>query len=89
MSVARCKREVDAREFTYWCAYLGVEPFGEARQDLRIGALWCLLANVYRAKGKPRPTFKGFLRMLDGEPQQTPEEMDAVLRQIFGKKGDA
>jgi hypothetical protein len=33
-------------EFFAWMAYSEVEPFGEARQDLRAGVLWSLLATV-------------------------------------------
>lgn len=42
-------------ELVAWQAYYQVEPFGEARQDLRNAMLLSMLANIHR-DAKKRPT---------------------------------
>lgn len=46
-------REISIHEFREWRAYYDLEPFGEERQDLRIGSIVSTLVNIYRKKGKP------------------------------------
>lgn len=40
--------EMSTEQFFFWRAYYSLEPFGEKRQDLRIGTLASLIANVNR-----------------------------------------
>jgi len=48
MSVRRAQQEIDSREFAEWLAFMELEPFGPARDDLRAGTLAALIANVNR-----------------------------------------
>lgn len=73
---------MSARELSEWMAYAQIEPFGEKRADLRAGIVASTMANIYRGKRKP---FKAEDFMPEFERQEkAPEEMQAMLRQMFG-----
>lgn len=66
-------------------AEYSIEPWGEERQDIRIGKLACDMANVMR--GTKTHTFKidKFVLSFDpkaNRPHQTVEEMQTVLNQM-------
>lgn len=44
--------EITSRELSEWMAYNEIEPFGEDREDLRMGIIASTIANVNRASGK-------------------------------------
>ena len=44
--------EMTSAQFAEWMAYSRVEPWGENRDDLRIGILASMIANMFREKGK-------------------------------------
>jgi len=85
MSVAQAQREIDSAEFSEWQAYERVEPFGEARADLRSGIVASVMANTWRGKDqkahKPSDFMPDFDRA-EKEPEQSPEEMFARLSQF-------
>ena len=73
---------MSARELSEWMAYAQIEPFGEKRADLRSGIVASTMANIHRGKRKP---FKAEDFMPEFERQEkAPEEMQAMLRQMFG-----
>lgn len=41
-----------------WMAYYTIEPFGEARADLRAGVIASLLANIHRDDKQQREPFE-------------------------------
>jgi hypothetical protein len=51
MSVKRCQEEIDSAEFGQWISYYSIEPFGERHDDIRMGTLAALNANVNRLPG--------------------------------------
>ncbi len=51
MSVARAQREISSQEFTEWIAFAEMEPFGEARADMRAALIASTIANVNRGRG--------------------------------------
>ncbi len=56
MSVAEAQQRISSREFAEWVAYDRISPFGPERDDLRMGILASLIANVNRdAKKHPKP----------------------------------
>jgi hypothetical protein len=44
--------EMTSAQFSEWLAYSRIEPWGEERDDLRIGILASMIANMFREKGK-------------------------------------
>lgn len=81
MSVARAQEEVSSREFVEWIAFEEMEAIGEERMDLRFA--WLLDAVASSAGVKRSKVGENFLRAMNSDvsekPQQTPEEMKAVL----------
>jgi hypothetical protein len=73
---------MDARELAEWRAYEKLEPFGEARADLRMGISTAATLNVNRRRGsqpiKPRDVMPDFDEQY--RPKQTVEEMKATMK---------
>lgn len=44
--------EISSEQLSEWMAYSRLEPWGEERDDLRMGIIASTIANVYREKGK-------------------------------------
>lgn len=44
--------EITSRQLSEWMAYNEIEPFGEDRDDLRMGIIASTIANVNRSNGK-------------------------------------
>lgn len=55
MSVRQAQEEISSAEFGEWVAYFTIEPFGDRVEDLRMGTVASVIANVNR--GKNTPTF--------------------------------
>lgn len=66
--------EMSTEQFFMWRVYFALEPFGEKRDDFRIGTLAALTANVNRdPKKRPQP-FKPedfFGSLQDGSKKRT------------------
>lgn len=73
-----------AHEFMAWAEYHAVEPFGEARADLRMAILASLTANIHAARGKKfKPSdFMPYERQR-GKPKSA-KEMIAEFDFFFG-----
>ena len=77
-------------EFAAWIAYSEIEPFGEAREDLRAGIMWASFATVHSdSKKNPRgigidkyPLF-AMQKRLDGEATQaTPQSLFRAMKML-------
>ena len=74
-----------------WMAYDAVEPSGEYRQELRSGQLCSLLANINRdSEKRPEPFVPLDFMFFTDRPEEkqeppTAEELNAKLKQVFGK----
>lgn len=79
-------RGMSAREFNEWRAYADLEPFDEARSDLRAASIVQALLNTRRPKGKPPYKLQDcMLRFgVDAEPQQQdPEKARQEIRRTM------
>lgn len=78
--MARCQAEVDSAEFTEWVAFNAIDPWTEARQDLRHAALLLNLYNFLPGK-KPRRGLEDFILRFDAPERRPPTgaEMDQRL----------
>ncbi len=59
--------EISSRDFAEWMAYSRLEPWGEERDDLRMGIIASTIANANRGKGQKPFTPQQF--MPDFEPE--------------------
>jgi len=72
--------QIGSRELTEWIAYYGIDPFGNDREDLRMGIVASTMANTVARRGRalvPKdfiPEFK--------KPAQTGEEIVATMNQF-------
>ncbi len=64
---------MSSREFAEWLALYGMEPFGDARADLRSGIVASVIANVNRDPKKRRRPYKpeDFVPRFESERRQT------------------
>lgn len=84
-------RGMSWRQFREWQAYAELEPFDEARGDIRVALLACLLANIHRDSKKRSVPYEltDFLLSFgdDQKPAkpfrtQTDEQQQAIARMI-------
>lgn len=94
-TVEQLLQEISSKELTEWRAYAALEPFGEARADLRAGIVARTVAEVHRdPKRRKRPfEVKEFMPRFEetaGEDvEQTPEQQLALVEMLnaaFGGK---
>lgn len=71
--------EISSRAFAEWMAYSRLEPWGEERDDLRMGIIASTIANANRGKGQ-KP-FKPQQFMPDFEP----EDEDTARARLMAK----
>lgn len=77
--------EITSKQFAEWMAYSRLEPWGEERDDLRMGIVASTVANVNR--GKNQKAFKPTDFMPSFEPEteeQAAERMIAKARAALG-----
>jgi hypothetical protein len=81
MTVAECQERVSAEEFREWIAFYKFNPWGEERDDLRIGNLTALTANIHRRKGAREFKASDFILFGHGksEREQSAKEMRATF----------
>lgn len=76
---------MSSQEFTEWCAFAQLEPFGPLKDSHRIGTLAALLANINRTK-KSTKTYRpdDFFPELPKATRQTQSaaEQAAVVKRI-------
>lgn len=72
---------MDSREFAEWLAFNKIEPFGDARADLRSGIVASIVANCNRAKGAKAFKPTDFMPDFDAKPkEQSMEQMQSLLK---------
>jgi hypothetical protein len=82
MSVKQAQCEIDSAEFSEWLAYWQLEPWGQSREDLRIGILAALYANTHRASDATPYAPDTFFPNLAPPPvDSTAEDRDALIAQ--------
>jgi hypothetical protein len=70
--------ELSSSQLAEWLAYFQLEPFGEERDDLRMGIVASTIANVNRSPKRKKPYEpRDFMPQFD-EDEDDPEE--AALR---------
>jgi hypothetical protein len=65
MTVRELLARTDSRELAEWQAYFRLEPFGEARADLRAGIIASTVANVHRDPRRRPLTTRDFMPAFD------------------------
>jgi flagellar basal body rod protein FlgC len=79
--------EISSRDFAEWMAYARLEPFGEERDDLRMGIIASTIANVNRDKGKKPYSPRDFMPSFEQEDDETKiQKMMESLRLSLGGK---
>jgi hypothetical protein len=80
--------EMTSAQFAEWLAYSRIEPWGEEREDLRIGIIASMIANMFREKGKKPAQPSDFI--LDFEPEdedaKTQRMIEQLRRSLGGKR---
>jgi hypothetical protein len=87
MGVAEAQSRISSREFSEWQAFYGLEPFGEARADLRSAQIAHAAWNAMRS-GKDHVPPDAFLLRFDREEmteEQITAQNKAAMAAIFGK----
>lgn len=72
----RMLSEITSRQFAEWMAYSQLEPWGEERDDLRMGIVASTIANSNRGKGQKPYKPQDFMPSFE---QETEEEAQARL----------
>jgi hypothetical protein len=68
--------EMTSAQFAEWMAYSRIEPWGEERDDLRMGVLASMIANMFRDKSKKPAKPSDFVLNFE------PEDEDAKARRM-------
>ena len=80
--------EISSTQFAEWIAYARIEPWGEERDDLRMGIIASTLANIHKPKGrkpyKPQDFMPDFEQMTE---EQQAARMLTKMRAAFGGRG--
>ena len=79
--------EITSAQFAEWMAYSRLEPWGEDRDDLRMGIVASVIANSNRGKGKKPYKPQDF--MPDFEPEDEAAAIERIrenLRKTLGGK---
>lgn len=91
--VDRLLAELSTHEFDEWLAFYSIEPWGEARADVRAGIVASTIANVNRNPKYRRKPYspQDFMPVYDKPPKPAPTTDDMlriaeVLNKAFGGK---
>lgn len=68
-----------AREFKKWQAMYRVDPWGPWRDDLRIGRLAALTANIHRSRNAELASSSDFMFDYERTREKDPEEVVAAV----------
>jgi len=61
MTVEELLNRISSKELSEWIAFYSIEPFGEDREDLRMGILASTIANSNRGKNTKPFTPQDFI----------------------------
>jgi hypothetical protein len=76
-TVAELRAQMSSAEFTDWCAYYSLEPWGYEAENWRMGMVAATVANAAGRKKPLKPS--DFLPRSPLRQRQTPEQMRKVL----------
>ena len=91
--MAELGREMSSQELTYWMAYYMVEPFGDQRDDIRMGAVCASIYNTtpmkttrtYNPNDFKMPTFANRDdRKRDQDPDKMADQWFARHKKVYG-----
>lgn len=88
VDVRRMLSEISADDLMEWVAYNEIEPFGEARADLRAGIVASTIANVNRPKNSRALRPGDFMPDFTPREPQTTESMVQVLKLAIALGGN-
>ena len=77
--------EISSAQFAEWMAYSTLEPWGEERDDLRMGIIASTIANANRGKGQK--AYKPSDFMPDFEPETEEQAQARLMAQAFAALG--
>jgi hypothetical protein len=77
--------EMTSSQLSEWMAYSKVEPFGEDRDDLRMGIVASTVANANRGKGKKPFKPQDFMPTFEVESEE--EAAARLIAQAFSALG--
>ncbi len=79
-------RQISARQFAEWTAYLTIEPFGyDQRKDLQQSMTPCILANAHRGKSKQGYRLKEFMQVRKPPKPQSASMMKTILKAFVAR----
>ena len=70
---------MSSKEFVEWMAYYRLEPFGDARADIRAAMICKVLADINTPKGKAHAALEDFMPRFE---QPEPQEPDVMMAQV-------
>lgn len=73
---------MSSTEFTDWIAYYQIEPFGDSRDDERIGTLIALMYNLYRKKGTKTLEWSDIFLPFDKRKPKTWQDQLTLIEQL-------
>lgn len=80
------QERLSAKEFSEWLAYFQLEPWGEYRDDLRMGVLTVRVANALRSKDSQPTTLKDYIFRFDEDPEEKTEaEKQSQVEALYHK----
>lgn len=77
--------EISSRDFAEWLAYSRLEPWGEERDDLRMGIIAATIANANR--GKNQKAYKPADFIPDFEPESDEQASARIMAQVMAALG--
>ncbi len=80
--------EISSRDFAEWIAYSRMEPWGEERDDLRMGIIASTIANANRGKNQKPFTPQMFMPQFEQETEEDAQArlMAAAFAALGGKR---
>jgi len=81
--VAELTRRMPERELSEWMAFAHLEPFGEARADLRAGIIASTIANVHRGKRSKAFKPEDFVPRFDSSDHGEPDDVNTQVRKLL------
>jgi hypothetical protein len=85
-TVAELGERMSSRELTEWMVFYGMRPFGEDRDDFRMGQLCSVMAAPHTPKGHQPMSPADFIPEMQKE--QTPEEAAMLIKAWAKSNGD-
>ena len=73
-------RGLTARQFVEWVVYMGMHPFGEAREDIRHALLVQMVHNVAVKKEHQKPMKDFLLAFVDDDKKPQAQSRETTIR---------